>query len=99
MSAPATITRFPGVSLFLSDSVMSGTVTYDARTSQLAIAYADGEVEVLSIDLTLEGYLAAPRECLIKDPHIERRSASRDKPVVRPGDSSPSMLTHSVEPG
>lgn len=72
MSAPATITRFPGVSLFLSDSVMSGTVTYDARTSQLAIAYADGEVEVLSIDLTLEGYLAAPGECLIKDPIVTR---------------------------
>ncbi|MCV7456633.1 MULTISPECIES: hypothetical protein [Micrococcus] len=67
MSAPATAVTFPGVTLFLPDGVMTGDLTYDARTSQLAITYADGETEVLSIDLTLEGYVAAPGEALIKD--------------------------------
>lgn len=67
MSARTATTTFPGVTLFLPDGVMAGTLTYEARTQQLTITYEDGETEVLSMDLTLEGYLAAPGECLIKD--------------------------------
>lgn len=67
MSARTATTTFPGVTLFLPDGLMTGTVTYDAGTSQLAITYEDRQVEVLSIDLTLEGYVAAPGEAFIKD--------------------------------
>lgn len=67
MSASTTATTFPGTTLFLPDGVMSGTITYEARTQQLSIAYEDGGTEVLSIDLTLDGYMSAPGECFIKD--------------------------------
>ncbi|QCP08427.1 hypothetical protein [Micrococcus luteus] len=67
MSASTATATFPGVTLFLPDGVMVGDLIYDARTSQLAIVYSDGETEVLSIDLTLEGYLPTPGEALIKD--------------------------------
>ncbi|MCV7512483.1 hypothetical protein M3D71_010060 [Micrococcus luteus] len=80
----APVTTFPGTTLFLPDGVISGTITYEARTQQLAIACEDGETEVMSIDLTLEGYLADPGECLIKDwsEHSGLTSALVDSGVV-----------------
>lgn len=84
MSAPATITRFPGVSLFLPDALMSGDVTYDPRTGQLVITYEDGDTEVLSTDLTLEGYVAVRGEALVKDwsEHSGLTSALVDAGIV-----------------
>ncbi|MCD0172533.1 hypothetical protein [Micrococcus luteus] len=84
MPVPTTATTFPDTTLFLPDGVMSGTITYEARTQQLAIAYEDGETEVLSIDLTLDGYVCSPGEAFIKDwsEHSGLTSALVDAGIV-----------------
>lgn len=63
---------------------MPGTVTYEAHTQQLAITYEDGETEVLSIDLTLAGYVTFPGEAFIKDwsEHAGLTSALVDAGIV-----------------
>lgn len=61
------MTTYTNVLLRLGDVQLSGTISYDHRTQRLEITYPDGDLEVLSIDLLLQGYIAFPGEAFVKD--------------------------------
>lgn len=52
--------RLPGFDL-------EGYLAYDARRGALTLTDHRGDVEVLSVDLRADGYVAAPGEVLVKD--------------------------------
>lgn len=62
----ATVT-YPDVTLRLPGHDLAGAITYDHRTQRLQLTHLDGETEVLSIDLVLDGYVARPGEVFVKD--------------------------------
>ena len=69
MSAPATApaAQYGYRTLRLPEFDLEGYVAYDARCGVLTLKDQYGEVEVLSVDLRADGYLAAPGEVLVRD--------------------------------
>ena len=61
------MTTYTNVLLRLGDVQLSGTISYDHRTQRLEITHPDSDLEVLSIDLLLQGYIAFPGEAFVKD--------------------------------
>ena len=66
---PTTTIDFGHRDLLLSEIVLSGRVEFDRARQLLTITEPFGESEVLSVDLTLEGYVTFPDE-LGPDPRI-----------------------------
>lgn len=65
--APATTVQYGYRTLRLPEFDLEGYLTYDARRGALTLTDHHGEVEVLSVDLWAEGYVAAPGEILVRD--------------------------------